>query len=943
MAATLAVAFALLAAASAGAHPLLLATDPLSGTIVQASPRQLTLVFSENAVLKGSALTLQTVSGRALGLSAPANLSGQPGMVAKLQDSLDPGVYEVHWVALGDDGHTTAGSFRFGVAAANGASPPGVAALGAPGAGAGSGSAGEEGAGPIAARWLALLGAAFLAGGGLLALVLSRLRSGQALREPAGRAYRRGARVAVLACLLGSAGGLLVVMSAGAGSGLHPALLTASLPGWLSILRVAVAVGLAAAVWLAGRGRSSGSPALSAIGMTGGFALLLGYALDGHAAAVGTHRGLAMVEQSAHLWAVGAWIGGVMLLLVLALQARGAVGVTLAPALRAFAPVAVIAVLVIALTGVLVAIREVAHFYFLRWSDYGHLVIVKGALLVILLALGASAFLRTRRAPGGALMGRMFSLEVGVMAATIAVAAALAGSTQGAGRLLPAQAGNLLAGSAFFTLPDTYGLARLSLTPARPGANELIMAQDVTQDAVISKGAVRVPPLIQPQTVSAELSCSCARAPVRAVLSRVGAVWKAAVALPRTGLWNASLDVDRRPAIGTAILPVGVPSAPGSTPVTVADITDLSGPEAARCRRQAIGLQLAVAAVNAGGGIGERKLALLVLDHGGRSDRVAALVDQARRSGAVAMALCGAPAAVALRVPGAPPAVADDPQMPLVSGILYRLAADPEAEGIAAGQYIALNGFLANRNAPRRVSALVGPNPLERSRVQGLEAYLSQHGIAVDVIPVSATNADRAVARALDPVRYDASYMDAGADVLDPGLRSFRQIALGEPVAILGSSELMSERFVLRSGTPGALGQVRAFSEISPDTRDGIGFASLVSATYVAEPPTIDGLRGFALGRILGRALQGGLSPAAIEHGLLHAQGASDAPVSWPSAAAPAVGTYHLELFGATFLPENLVPQSAGGGQVEGTYFSEGAWTLQSSQPYGPQLAHATP
>src|SRR5207244_9410135 len=83
---------------------------------------------------------------------------------------LPPGVYEVAWSALGDDGHTTAGRFRFGVDGKGGAPPPGAERLsGAGGVGRGEQRASAQDAVSVVARWIGVLAASLLAGGGLLA------------------------------------------------------------------------------------------------------------------------------------------------------------------------------------------------------------------------------------------------------------------------------------------------------------------------------------------------------------------------------------------------------------------------------------------------------------------------------------------------------------------------------------------------------------------------------------------------------------------------------------------------------------------------------------------------------------------------------------------------------------------------------------------------------
>src|SRR5207302_33176 len=89
----------------------------------------------------------------------------------------EPAVDHVHWVALGDDGHTVSGDFAFGVSEANGAPPPGAAAgLGGGGTAGRGGSAGGQSPVSIALLWLGILAASVLWAGQLLILVLARRR-----------------------------------------------------------------------------------------------------------------------------------------------------------------------------------------------------------------------------------------------------------------------------------------------------------------------------------------------------------------------------------------------------------------------------------------------------------------------------------------------------------------------------------------------------------------------------------------------------------------------------------------------------------------------------------------------------------------------------------------------------------------------------------------------
>src|SRR5207248_1616528 len=115
-----------------------------------------------------------------------------------------------------------------------------------------------------------------------------------------------------------------------------------------------------------------------------GFALLVSTGLSGHVLAQGSVP--AALVMAVHVLAAGAWAGGVLALVLLV---RGGT-VELRSAGRAFAPIALTGLAVTGVTGAIIAIREVNHWYFLWWSAYGRLVIVK--VLLAALAVGAGAW-----------------------------------------------------------------------------------------------------------------------------------------------------------------------------------------------------------------------------------------------------------------------------------------------------------------------------------------------------------------------------------------------------------------------------------------------------------------------------------------------------------------------------------------------------------------------
>jgi copper resistance protein C len=101
---------------AAEAHAELVKAVPAPGSVVESDLHEIRLTFDE-AIEQGSSITLF-----AEGFQAIPDIQAQlqdADMFALVPTSLDAGVYTVQWAAVGDDGHTTQGSYQFSVAAAS--------------------------------------------------------------------------------------------------------------------------------------------------------------------------------------------------------------------------------------------------------------------------------------------------------------------------------------------------------------------------------------------------------------------------------------------------------------------------------------------------------------------------------------------------------------------------------------------------------------------------------------------------------------------------------------------------------------------------------------------------------------------------------------------------------------------------------------------------------
>src|SRR5204863_619001 len=113
--------------------------------------------------------------------------------------------------------------------------------------------------------------------------------------------------------------------------------------------------------------------------------------------------------------------------------------------------------------------------YFLRWSAYGHVVIIKSAVVIAALALGALAARRARRGDGS---HPLLRVESGILASILVLAAVLAALVPGRGQALPAERGTLLPGPSLATAVGPDGPVRVTLSPAGAGPNTLSAFED---------------------------------------------------------------------------------------------------------------------------------------------------------------------------------------------------------------------------------------------------------------------------------------------------------------------------------------------------------------------------------------------------------------------------------------------------------------------------------
>lgn len=387
-----------LAASPASAHSDLVSTDPDEGAVLDEAPDVARLTFDEPVRTAGDAVRLFDASSNELESSARAI-----GTVVEidLPSELAEGSYVVSWRVISADGDPVSGALTFSVGVPSEVVVP---PADAGGTGAESVLSAVQGA-----RYLALFVAAGLAVFWFLMLKGGEPELHERLLPIAGPA-------AVLAVL-----GTLLEMPLNAihqqGLGMSNALDVGTWSGAVTrdevVAAALVVVGsLLGAEYLRGR---------NAVGSLAGFFLAaVGLALVGHTRGYGP-TGLVVASDLVHLSAATAWVGGLVgLVLTLSRLApqRGA------EVLARFSTVAGGLVLLVAVTGSLMAWRILRSWGAIVDSPLGRVLIVKVAIVLVVVAVASMNrfWLLPRLARGGGdvdLLRRTVRLEAVGLAAVL--------------------------------------------------------------------------------------------------------------------------------------------------------------------------------------------------------------------------------------------------------------------------------------------------------------------------------------------------------------------------------------------------------------------------------------------------------------------------------------------------------------------------------------------
>jgi copper transport protein len=382
-------------AAAAQAHAVLIASRPATNAILAEAPTELLLEFSESIVLPFSSVTLIDQSGRPSTVGDLRPHNPQNSAIILDLPPLSEGVYLVNWRALSAvDGHTTTGSFAFGV---------GVEQLTAV---AGATLASQTNIYPlsIAARWLNLLGLTLLLGAVGFQLLVWRpiiksveLEADERVLDQ--KLARQQIRLAQTGLLLILGGLIILFVSQSRQIALwQPANLLiwfGSRFGTMWLLRLALA---GAALWgfyhwqkLATDGRSPA--AVWWLAAVLGLGLAITTALVSHSAALLVNQATAVATDLVHLLAATIWAGGLLYLLLAlwqsrSLQADARAWLNYSLIFQFSLPAALSAGLLL-LSGSYLAWLHVGSWYGLFGTLYGRILLAKLLLVVPILGLAA--------------------------------------------------------------------------------------------------------------------------------------------------------------------------------------------------------------------------------------------------------------------------------------------------------------------------------------------------------------------------------------------------------------------------------------------------------------------------------------------------------------------------------------------------------------------------
>ena len=391
----------------AWAHANLKRSEPAAGSQLAAPPRVIRLWFSEQPELSMTFASLKDSVGKPFALSpAEREKSGQMGIACNVLEALPPGRYTLTWRTAASDGHPSQGKLTFVVISG----PASASALPLPGKVTDLDADDSDAASSLGnsiARGLLFVGVLALIG--VVSFKVFVLRGVRTI--PSELKQRMTQRAAAL----GMASAALVIVVALMRLYLESQMMSAmpDMPGmngitvremvmrtdWGFAFRFQLASALAAFIAFAlALRRVRGAWFIAA-----GSALLLAItpALGGHAAASPRFTSLMIAADWIHVLGGASWLGSLLSVMLIGVP----IAFTLEPPGRwasvaslvnAFSPVALGSAAVVVASGVFASWVHLEHLSALWQTNYGTTLLVKLALVLITLAIGAYNFKRVQ-------------------------------------------------------------------------------------------------------------------------------------------------------------------------------------------------------------------------------------------------------------------------------------------------------------------------------------------------------------------------------------------------------------------------------------------------------------------------------------------------------------------------------------------------------------------
>lgn len=364
-------------AGRASAHAQLLSITPANDELLTTAPTEVVLQFNEPVSLAGG--DVRVLDDNAVAVSAPPTITDSTITVA-LNSDLREGTYTITYQVVSADSHRIAGASVFHVGTRTSAVIDDLPDVG-----------GDVAWGiRLGAVGFSVVGyAGALVAAGVYALTIYGDRSRSLRRrdvdDVADPLRRRWDGVVVRAAVLGAVG--LIASApfrvARVGGGLDALrdndVIRSTLRGPIGLAMVVTVVGLFAVAVAVDQRAPGWLGGLLALGA------LVGFVLEGHTRA--ERQALMIAADVVHLAAGAVWAGGIVGLVV-AFRSRVATG-RLAPLVRRFSAAAVGAVLAVSVAGVVMAWVILPTAGELTSTGWGNALIVKVALVVIVIALGA--------------------------------------------------------------------------------------------------------------------------------------------------------------------------------------------------------------------------------------------------------------------------------------------------------------------------------------------------------------------------------------------------------------------------------------------------------------------------------------------------------------------------------------------------------------------------